>query len=99
MTSVSSRNSSQALVPVVTAFSSRAPAVTRAILMSDTGLLPSVVGWSDHHDRASMLSTAPASGRGGFAMDVTGSPLSFDRRMQPDEGARWRGTSVGPGAG
>ena len=39
ITSASSVKSSQALVPVVTAFSSRAPAVTRAILMSDTGLL------------------------------------------------------------
>ena len=38
----SSAKSSQALVPVVTAFSSRAPAVTRAILMSDTGLLLSL---------------------------------------------------------
>src|SRR5690349_9663539 len=76
MTSGSSAYSSQAFVPVVTAFSSRAPAVTRAILMSDTGLLLSGRsagrgGTKSRHetpaDRLSMLASTSAFLRGGFA--------------------------------
>ena len=47
----------------------------------------------------SMLSTGPHGPRGGFAVEATGGPLSFVRRMQGGRRPRWHGEPGAPGPG